>query len=399
MRRPLRASLLLLLAAPLAALLTAKRAETVPLYAARTGNLCVQCHFDPNGGGPRNEFGFMYARNRHSLEPEGEGSPWKDLAVVNKVGESMPLFFGLNQRFMLLGNTSIESDSLDRLGFFNMESALHVTFQPHHALTLVYSRGANPFGGSGSVEQKEAFGKLAMPGGGYLKAGRFRNPFGLRMDDHTVATRNGFLDFSTTDRYLPSDPRATDIGIEYGQNYGAFFGQAAWTNGSSDVFFGNTFAETKTVKIGMNGPMYQGAVSFYDDFQKNVTFGPRRATRWAYYGMTHYGPFALLGEIGAGTDDFDVSKRNLLAWFAELDYAPTRTLNFRLRTDYLNPDRSSDETVREANTHYRYALEGEVVPMPFAELRWVIRRIDHADEQAFGYEDEMQYYVQAHFSY
>ena len=154
MRRPLRLALLLLFVAPFVALFTWRSAETVPLHAARTGTLCTQCHFDPNGGGPRNEFGFMFLRNRHSLEPEGEGSPWQDLAVVNKVGETMPLFLGLNQRFMLLGNTTIESDSLDRFGFFNMESAIHITFQPHQALTLVDSRGGNPFGGSSPVEQK-----------------------------------------------------------------------------------------------------------------------------------------------------------------------------------------------------------------------------------------------------
>ena len=172
----------------------------------------------------------------------------------------------------------------------------------------------------------------------------------------------GFLDFSSNDRYLPEDPRQTDIGVEYGLNYSSFFGQFAFTNGNSDVFFGNTFAETKAAKVGMNHSMYQGGISFYDDFQKNASFGtPNRSTRWAYYGMTHYGPFALLGEVGAGTDDVSGVKTNLLAWFAELDYAPTRTLNFRLRTDYLNTNRASDEAVSEASTHYRYALEGEEI--------------------------------------
>jgi hypothetical protein len=403
MRRPLRLTLLLLLVAPLVALLSWRSAETVPLYAARTGNLCTQCHFDANGGGPRNEFGFMFARNRHSLEPEGEGSPWQDLNLVNKVGESMPLYFGINQRFMLLANSTVENDSLDRFGFFNMENSIHMAFQPHQALTLVYSRDAFSSGTSGAVENKDAFGAIKVPGDGYLKIGRFRNPFGLRMDDHTVATRNGFLDFSTGpigERYLPRDPRFPDMGVEYGLTYGSLFGQASYTNGSSDAFFGpNTFAETKAAKVGMNHAMYQGGISFYDDFQKNPSFGPRRSTRWAYYGMTHYGPLVLLGEVGAGTDDYDINKVNLLAWFAEVDYAPTRTLNFRVRADYLNPNRASDETAREANTHYRYSLEGEVVPVPFAEMRWVIRKIDHADEQAFGYDDEMQYYVQAHFSY
>jgi hypothetical protein len=402
MRRPLRFLASLLLVAPLAALFTWQRAETVPLYAARTGNLCTQCHFDPNGGGPRNEFGFMYARNRHSLEPEGEGSPWKDLALVNKVGETMPLFFGLNQRFMLLANTTVESDSLDRFAFFNMESSLHLTFQPHQALTLLYSRdafAATP--AAGTVSEKEAFGSVRVPGNGYVKVGRFRNPFGLRMDDHTVGTRNGFLDFSSAARFLPYDPRQPDMGVEYGLTYGPLFGQGSFTNGRSNAFaFPRRFAETKAAKVGYNSPLLQTAVSFYDEFHKTPGAGvPQRSTRWGVYGMTHWGPVVFLGEIGAGTDDLPAGKRYLLAWFAEADYAPTRTLNFRVRMDYLNPNHDDDYAIRDANTHYRYAIEGEIVPVPFAELRWVIRKIDHKDEDAFGFEDEMQYYAQAHFSY
>ena len=68
MRRLVRVFPLLLLALSLGSLLVAKRAQTTPLWAARTGNLCGQCHFDPNGGGPRNDYGFMFARNRHSLK-------------------------------------------------------------------------------------------------------------------------------------------------------------------------------------------------------------------------------------------------------------------------------------------------------------------------------------------
>lgn len=401
------APLLVLVAIGLAAV--HHRAETVPLYAARTGNACAQCHFEPNGGGPRNEFGFMYARNRHSLEPEGEGSPWKDLAVVNKIGESMPLYVGINQRFMLLANTSVESDSLDRLGFFNMENALHLAFQPHQALDLVYSRDAfSASSATGTVEQKDAFGKIALPWNAWIKAGRFRNPFGLRMDDHTVATRNGFLDFAGGERFLPLDPRNPDQGVEYGMTWGYLQGQVALTNGTSIQPFTGQFAEAKAVKIVGLHPWYQGGLSFYDEFRKEPLFGePQRSTRWGYYGLTHAGPVAFVYEIAAGTDEAEAlgpgaasgPKTNLLAAFAEVDWAPARTVNFRVRYDYFNSNRASDAIVREANTHHRWALEGEVVPVPFAELRWVVRRIDHADEALYGFEDETQFYAQAHFSY
>ena len=406
MRRLVRVFPLLLLALSLGSLLVAKRAQTTPLWAARTGNLCGQCHFDPNGGGPRNDYGFMFARNRHSIEPESDPSPWKDLDLTNKIGDRMPVYIGLNQRFMLLTNTTTQSDSLDRFGFFAMENSIHLTFQPHDRLTLVYSRDAFSSGAGGGVDQKEAFGKIGLPGSAYLKVGRFRNPFGLRLDDHTVSTRNGYLDFSGGERFLPYDPRNPDMGVEVGGERGPLYGRLALTNGPASVFR-EGFAETKAIKAGYHNSRYQGGLSFYDSYLKSPVGGIKRATRWGYYGLGSYGPIAVLGEIAAGTDEAESivpgfvtgEKRNLLAAFAEIDYAAGRTVNFRLRYDYLNSDRSSNEALRSANQHQRYAIEGEWVPVPFAELRWVVRRIDHDDEAAYGFEDETQFYTQAHFSY
>src|SRR5258705_13926590 len=98
---------------------------------------------------------------------------------------------------MLLTNSTVKSDSLDRIGFFNMESALHIVFQPHPRLTLVYTNDAFSATQSFTLARPgEAFGLIGgFPFDGYLRAGRFRVPFGLRMDDHTVATRAGYLDF------------------------------------------------------------------------------------------------------------------------------------------------------------------------------------------------------------
>jgi hypothetical protein len=391
---------------------------SVPLYAARTGLLCQSCHFDPNGGGPRNELGFGFARARHSLEPEDTTSAWHDLAVVNRIGADMPVYIGVNHRLLLLANTTSESDSLDRAAFFNMENAIHLAFQPHPRLTLVHTRDG--------ATSRESFGMIGgLPLGGYLKAGQFRNPFGLRMDDHTVATRNGFLDIYhpsvaftpwggiVNPRFLPYDPRHVDTGLEIGLERSGWYGRLALTNGNSNLFvpglFGNPFAETKAVKLGYAGSYYQGGLSFYDDFQKNQgLFGPfKRATRWGYYGMAGTGPFRLLGEVAAGSDNLGARKRNLIAAFGELDYAPMRSMSFRLRYDYTNLDRDRTEVApgisrSDLNVHRRYALEGEYVPVPFAELRWTLRRIDHrAGRAPTGEEipDETQAYLQLHFSY
>src|SRR5262245_21579372 len=157
------------------------RGESVPLYAARTGNQCQTCHFDPNGGGPRNEFGFAFERARHSLEPEPEGSPWKDLDLTNRIGEKMPVYIGLNQRFMMLTNNAGDPEGIDRLGFMNMENGIHIAFQPHPRLTLAYTQDIIGFSSTNQERIKDAYGMATgLPLGGYIRAGRFRTPFGLR---------------------------------------------------------------------------------------------------------------------------------------------------------------------------------------------------------------------------
>lgn len=415
MRRWLVAMPLFLVAASVSALLLTPQAGVgVPLYAARTGLMCQSCHFDPNGGGPRNEFGFMYARNRHALEPETSGE-FLDLDLTNRVGDKFPLYVGLNQRFMLFANQQVKDSGVDRLGFFNMENSLHLTFQPHAKLTLVYSRD----GFNESSASRDAFGLIGLPAGLYLKAGQFRVPFGLRMDDHTVATRNSFLDFEGGQRFLPYDPRRTDRGVELGGAHGRWFGRVAFTNGGNDPFQDpNSIAHATTAKLGLNSSHYQGGISIHDDFHRrdDLLGGPKpvgeRSTRWGYYGLAHAGRFAFIGEVAAGTDrkqtfnlltsGADMTEYNRLAYFAEADYSPAREYNLRVRYDYLDLANGAPEAVAKLSQFRRYALEGEWTPVPFADLRWTLRMVDPVAEKTPSgatIENEKQAYLQLHFSY
>ena len=75
----LGAALTLLLSAAVAA-----PAGALPIYASREGTKCVSCHFDPNGGGIRNDFGFSYGKNRHSMDPEDR---WADVTVSPQLND------------------------------------------------------------------------------------------------------------------------------------------------------------------------------------------------------------------------------------------------------------------------------------------------------------------------
>ena len=403
MRRLLRVFPIAMLALSLISLaLTPKAGKTVPLYAARTGLMCQSCHFDPNGGGPRNEFGFNYAKNRHSLEADTTGE-WKDLDLSNRVSANFPLYFGVNQRFMLLADQLQKSKGVDRAGFFNMENAIYTTFQPHPRLTLVYSRD----GFNAGSTTKDAFGMIGVTPDVYLKAGQFRTPFGLRMDDHTVATRNSFLDVIGGSSFLPYDPRKPDQGLEVGGAFGSMFGRVAVLNGGSNPLGSDpNHSQAVAAKLGGNLSHYQGGFSFYDNWSdQGPGNGTVRQTRWGYYGLTHAGPLAFLGEVAAGTDQMknggDVKTNSLAAW-GEADWTPRREYNMRVRVDHLELDRASDKTIKDLNSFNRYALEGEWVPVPFAEIRWAFRVIDPVakrDPSNVELKSEKQGFVQFHFSY
>ena len=118
---------------------------------------------------------------------------------------------------------------------------------------------------------------------------------------------------------------------------------------------------------------------------------------------------AFLGEIGAGTDREGSRRFNSLAWALEADYRVSRGINLRARWDRMELYRddspaapSTTVTLNDLNTHSRYALEGEFDPVPFAQLRWTLRWIDHKADQfpdSTPISDERQAYLQFHFIY
>ncbi|MEO6462399.1 MAG: hypothetical protein ABIP29_04935, partial [Candidatus Eisenbacteria bacterium] len=176
---PLAAALLVVVLVPAAA---PRPADALPLYAARQGLPCKACHFDPQGGGARREFGFLYERNRHDLAPEER---WADIGPSNKLGDA--LYFGTNLRQQYTWARQLGSGETGVSTFFPMQGALYVVFAPLPQVTAQYNRDLRT--------SRDAWIMVHdLPAGLYVRAGQFRVPFGLRMDDHTGALRAGFRD-------------------------------------------------------------------------------------------------------------------------------------------------------------------------------------------------------------
>ena len=334
-------------------------AEALPVYATRTGFSCVSCHFDPNGGGPRKDIGFLFARNRHDLVPDSDERWQSLLSLSNVLGDV--LYFGTNSRFFYLFDDPKpfgDEESPRISSFFQMQGALYTTLRPHPHLAMVWH---NDFSEAG-VRSRDLYGMIdGLPGGLYFRAGRLRVPFGLRQDDHTGATRGGFLEpVGGGTGALPYDPRGVQSGIEAGLAPGPFQIVGAFTNGPGAAFTNE--AQTAIGKaIYHRGKLQLGASGYHSYLTSSRT----RATRWGAHALWGWRELSLIGEIVEGEDrDAGSNLTRLLAAYAEADYRFSRAFLVLLRYDYI--DRNRDQNGQAAE---RFVGEGVWTVVPFADLR------------------------------
>lgn len=338
---------------------------TLPMYAARTGMECRSCHFDPNGGGPRNSVGFMFAKQRHDLAPDPD-TTWSQLPATNRIGDA--LFVGTNTRTLYLYSRHHGSSNTDVSSFFQMQGALDVTLQPHPNLAIVMVRDFGEY--SGDIT-RDLYGQIQDTAGRYvLRVGRIRGVFGLRQDDHTSGTRGGFLNATSggTGGFLPYDPHAVETGMEAGYYPGSFAVSASLQNGGGA--FVNR-AQAVAGKLSLGVPAGRVGLSIYDRY---ATSTRQRATRWSGYGLFRVPgvpDLTLLGEAGFGTDDLgNGSHQNLAAAFAEADYRVNRRVLLRGKYDFSDTFRS-----QPGNASERFGLETDLTLVPFADLKLGVKQL------------------------
>ena len=348
-RLALLGSLLLLWVAP---------AVAIPLYSSREGATCISCHIDPNGGGIRNEFGFNYAKNRHSIEEEEK---WAKYTVNPQLNEWIRL--GLDARFMYYASHVEGGRTVAPSTFFPMQGNLRVAISPHDQLTIVGSHGivVDTPGFPTPYVAREIYGLIqGLPKNLYIQAGRFRLPFGLRQDDHTSYLRSS--------AFLLYDSQSEDAGVEVGSVGPNWFGQFSFTNGGPP-FAEN--AETVAGKVGRTSRVFQAAVSGYHRF--SAPFGVT-IDRWSAYASATRGPITLIGEYGGGTTRSPAGTANTEAYFAEVDFRVARGVNLRGKYDWLEPDEASGGDVS------RIVAEVDWAPMPFTEIKLSYRGYDDATD-------------------
>jgi hypothetical protein len=357
----IRLALPLIVAAGIAA---PPRAHALPLYASREGKTCISCHYDPNGGGMRNDFGFLYCKNRHGLDAEPK---WASVTVDPRLNEWIAI--GMDTRLLYIASHSSGGPTLGASTFFPMQGQLNVAITPHDYLSIVMSRGITT--DTNAFQARELYGLIhGLPHELYAKIGRFRLPFGLRQDDHTSYVR--------TPQFLSYDSQADDAGIEVGRAGSRYFTQLSFTNGSGTI--SGERAQTFAGKAGMGGQRIAVGVSGFHQFQELLG---TTQDRWGIYGMSTWQKLTLIGEYGGGTQEAPVSfggTRNLWAAFAELDCRMARGINVRGKVDYLEPDRDVS-----GDLYRRWLVEMDVTPVPFTEMKLSFR--DHNEEILGKYQE------------
>lgn len=333
-------------------------AAALPLYASREGAKCVSCHFDPNGGGIRNDFGFSYGKNRHSMDPEDR---WADVTVNPQLNDWIRL--GLDTRMTYIAShTQGDESTLSTSTFFPMQANLRVAVTPLDHVSIVGSHGlyletSTSF--PAPYLAREWYGLFhGLPHNGFVQVGKFRIPFGLRQEDHTSFVRT--LDF------LSFDSQVEDAGIAVGATGRNGWFELSFTNGEAAF---EERAQTLAGKIAWSYPWLQGGVSGYHRYDEslNASFD-----RWSLYLTRTFGPLTLLGEFARGTDEGFGVEVNRDAAFAEAVYRLNRGVDLRGKFDWADLDREAPGT-----TARRYMAEVDLNPMPFVQVQLSGRLYDY----------------------
>ncbi len=298
-----------------------------PYLSVRTGLRCSQCHTNRSGGGGRNDFGSLYAQTQLGTFK----TPFID--------RSLNSFFSVGGNFRVVASGSVGDRPVasPRTSVDIIEQSLQIEARVVPDVLALY---VDQLVGPGSARTREAFALVeSLPLEGYLKAGKFLLPFGLRLADNSefIRERTGF-NYNTP-----------DLGFEVGIEPGPLSLFVALTNGTQGAGENNSEKQV-TASAAVIFPSFRlgGSASRND--------GPdgRRDAVGAFGGF-RAGRFAFLGELDYIFDTLDSdSSLDQFVAYVEGNFLPVRGLNLKATYGFLDPDRNVGENAR---TRFRFGLE------------------------------------------
>ncbi len=286
-----------------------------PRFAVREGVTCATCHVNPSGAGLRNDYGrYVYAATQLPSGYPADGAV-RELLDVD-LGDSIDI--GTDARMMVLEQFPTDDSTEGLSTFFQMQADLYLAATLLDGLTIYYDQSL--------LGSFEAFGMYRFDFGNpvfaaYLKMGRYVPPYGLRLPNHNVFTRDeiGF------------GPRDKDTGLELGFELGPLLVQGSVSNGAGSERLLDDNAEVAwmgraeligrlgALRLMLGGSVYSNTTGTRTEFVGVVTDTRTDTLRAGGHWGMNLGRFTVLGEVDvvdveASEDSLDAANNSLRAY-------------------------------------------------------------------------------------
>ncbi|MBL0108522.1 MAG: hypothetical protein IPP52_14895 [Ignavibacteria bacterium] len=313
-----------------------EKTYSYPRFAAYTGNKCIDCHVNPTGVAMRNGGGIVYGEKNLSMD------------IFQKLAGKTQFSPKLSKNISIGGDVRVaQVDNEIREGVTNFNSFLAMQGDIYFNAKL--NKILNVYATSGiqipSAETKyEVYGMISnLPANLYLKIGRFKPDFGLRIVEHRAYQR----------KYLLNTPYDANTGFELGISPEWFNLNIGLYNPMNLDFLGLDPHKMFTASADVNFTVNENInLCFGGSFLNN----PYNTNDSAFTGTISalkqsYGVFsrigflnrvALLGEIDFGEVKTDFPAKKSFNGFAELDVILIKGLELRGQYEIYNKDRDTE---------------------------------------------------------
>jgi hypothetical protein len=315
---------------------TAFTASAEPYLAVESGLKCASCHVNPTGGGKRNLFGTLYARNQIAARAIGmDETPWTgDVTKWFSIGGD---FRGGYESFDIPGQGKQSETDVSRATVYALFKAVP------NLLSFYFDQKVAP----DDSEAREAYLLLTPAKGKFVvKAGQLFLPFGLRIEDDDAFVRQT----SSINFNAPED------GVELGLELAKWSAQLALTDGqSSDGDVGDHVSLSGAYVL----PRWRVGASYNTNDDR---LGDREMI--GVFAGLKTGPISWLAEVDFVSDDFRLGSRDQMATLLEGNWRLRKGHNLKVSYDFLEPDDDRDEDQQE-----RYSVVWEYSPLQFVQSR------------------------------
>ncbi len=337
-------------------IVTSININSLPRFAVKLGDRCIDCHYNPTGGSVRSLSGWHWGKNNLSMISTRDS----EFSMSPKISDNISLGIDYRTQFLY-------SQQKNRTDFQSMSGAIYSN--------LALSKKINIIGKYDFITRIwEGYGVAhILPGDGYIKAGAFTPNFGIRIDDHTAFTRGGnfgLLFSQGAYQGLIYNPFYTEAGVEAGMYGGDFL--FATASVGSNLLSNRTLSKdpTYTVRFEMTPRVNQ--FNFLIGGSYAAAKIPQAVNLYGGFFGFGYDEFSLLAEYDIGNDIISQDQKSSFLMI-ETAYGLLTGLDIVLRFDRMdtNFDTAADDISQ-------FIIGVEFQPYSFIEIRPQYRFVNDA---------------------